>query len=160
MLTLTKFILGCFAFGVVGILGLSLLETPGPHAKSSVTGSGNAIVQSANAEVDSICREASLEVGPRLRYFAISTGAFVHGNLITAKYQFEDMRNTVAAYLSIDTWRSTPAPSWMQNGVQGARQATAEKTRAMAKAMPQAVAVKASLQRLADAHPTFASAGF
>jgi hypothetical protein len=48
----------------------------------------------------------------------------------------------------------------MQNGVQGARQASAEKTRAIAMAMPQATAVKADLQRLADAHPTLAAAGF
>jgi hypothetical protein len=125
-----------------------------------VAGSGNGIVQSASAEVDSIYRQASLEVGPRLRYFAISTGAFVHGNLITAKYQFEGMRNSVVAYLSIDAWRSSPEPGWMQNGVQGARQASTQKTLAMAKAMPQVTAVNADLQRLADAHPSLAAAGF
>jgi hypothetical protein len=80
--------------------------------------------------------------------------------VITGRLQFEGMKNTVCAYLSINAWRSSPEPSWMQNGVQGARQASAEKTRAIAMAMPQATAVKADLQRLADAHPTLAAAGF
>jgi hypothetical protein len=160
MLTLTKFICGCFGIGAAALLGMSLVDAPGTHVQGSVAGSGNVIVQSASAEVDSIYREASLEVAPRLRYFAVSTGAFVHGNLITAKYQFEGMRNTVAARLNIDAWRSSPEPSWMQNGVQGARQASKEKTLAMAKAMPQVTAVDADLQRLAGAHPSLAAAGF
>jgi hypothetical protein len=160
MLTLTKFICGCFGIGALALLGMSLVETPGAHVQGSVAGPGNGIVQSASAEVDSIYRQASLEVGPRLRYFAVSTGAFLRANLTTAKYQFEGMRSTVAAHLSIDAWRSTPEPSWMQNGVQGARQASVEKTRAMARAMPQVTAVNADLQRLAEAHPTLAAAGF
>jgi hypothetical protein len=160
MLTLTKFICGCFGIGSLALLGMSLVEAPGAHVQGSAAGPENGIVQSASAEVDSIYRQASLEIGPRLRYFAVSTGAFVHGNLITAQYQFEGMRNTVAADLNIDAWRSGPEPSWMQNGVQGARQASSEKTIAMAKAMPQVTAVKAGLQRLADAHPSLAAAGF
>ena len=160
MLTLTKFICGCFGIGALALLGMALLETPGRHAQGSVASSGDAIVQSAAAEVDSIYREASLEVGPRLRYFAISSGAFVRGNLITARYQFEGMRNTLAANLSIDALRSSPEPSWMQNGVQGARQASTQKTLAMARAMPQVTALKADLQRLADAHPALSAAGF
>ena len=160
MLTLTKFVCGCFGIGALALLGMALIEAPGPHAQGSVASSGDAIIQSAAAEVGSIYRDASLEVGPRLRYFAISSGAFVRGNLITAKYQFEGMRNTVAAHLSIDAWRSSPEPSWIQNGVQGARQASTQKTLALAKAMPQATAIKADLRRLADAHPTLAAAGF
>jgi hypothetical protein len=101
-----------------------------------------------------------MEVGPRVRYMAVSSGAFMRGNLITAKYQFEGMRNTLAATLSIDALRSRPEPSWMQNGVQGARQVSAQKTLAMANAMPQVTAVKADLQHLADAHPALAAAGF
>ncbi len=160
MLTLTKFVFGCFGIGSLALLGGSLLQTPGTHAQGSVAGSGDGIIQSAAAEAQTIYRDASLAAGPRLRYFAISTGAFVRGNLITAKFQFEGMRNTLAARLSIDAWRSSPEPSWMQNGVQGARQASTEKTIAMANAMPQAIAVKADLHRLADAHPSLAGAGF
>jgi hypothetical protein len=48
----------------------------------------------------------------------------------------------------------------MQNGVQGARQASTQKTLAMARAMPQVTALKADLQRLADAHPALSAAGF
>jgi hypothetical protein len=125
-----------------------------------VASSGDAIIQSAAAEAGTIYRDASLAAGPRLHYFAISTGAFVRGNLLTAKLQFEGMRNTVAADLSIGALRSTSEPSWMQNGVQGARQASTQKTLAMAKAMPQVTVVKSELQRLADAHPSLAAAGF
>jgi hypothetical protein len=160
MLTLTKFICGCFGIGAVALLGMALLNTPGPHAQGSVANSGNAIVQSAAAELGSIYRQVSMEVGPRVRYMAVSSGAFMRGNLITAKYQFEGMRNTLAATLSIDALRSRPEPSWMQNGVQGARQVSAQKTLAMANAMPQVTAVKADLQHLADAHPALAAAGF
>jgi len=160
MLTLTKFICGCFGIGALALLGMSLVETPGAHVQGSAAGSGNGIVQSASAEVDAIYRQASLEVGPRLRYFAVTTGVAIRINVITGRLQFEGMKNTVCAYLSINAWRSSPEPSWMQNGVQGARQASAEKTRAIAMAMPQATAVKADLQRLADAHPTLAAAGF
>jgi hypothetical protein len=160
MLTLTKFICGCFGIGAMALLGMALIQAPGTHAQGSVANSGDAIVQSAAAEAGAIYRDASLEVSPRLRYFAVSTGVFVRANLITAKYQFEGMRNTVAARLSIDAGRSSPEPSWIQNGVQGARQASTQKTLAMAKAMPQVTAVKADLQRLADAHPSLAAAGF
>jgi len=160
MLTLTKFICGCFGIGALALLGMALLETTGTHAQGSVANSGDAIVQSATAEFATIYRQASMEVGPRLSYMAVSSGAFMRGNLITAKYQFEGMRNTLAASLSIDALRSSPEPSWMQNGVQGVRQASTQKTLALAKAMPQVTAVKADLQRLADAHPALAAAGF
>jgi hypothetical protein len=118
------------------------------------------MVQSAAAEAGAIYRDASVEVSPRLRYFAVTTGAAIRSNVITGRLQFEGMKNTVCAYLSINTWRSSPEPSWIQNGVQGARQASTQKTLAMAKAMPQVTAVKADLQRLADAHPSLAAAGF
>ena len=160
MLTLTKFICGCFGIGAVALLGMALVGAPGTHAQGSAAASGDAIVQSATAEVASIYREVSLEAGPRLHYFAVSAGAAMRGNVTTGRLQFESMTNTVCAYLSIDNWKSTPEPSWMQNGVQGARQGTAEKTRALATAMPQGTAVKAELQRLADAHPALAAAGF
>jgi len=160
MLTLTKVICGCFGIGALALLGMALVETPGPHAHGSVANSGDAMVQSAATEVDSIYRQVSLEAGPRLQYIAVSSGAFVRSNLITAKFQFQGMRNTVAAHLSIGALRSSPEPSWMQNGVQGARQASTEKTIAMAGTMPQVTAVKADLQRLADAHPSLAAAGF
>jgi len=160
MLTLTKFICGCFGIGALALLGMALLDAPGPHAQGSVANSGDAIVQSAAAEVDSIYRQASLEVAPRLRYFAVTSGAAIRSNVITGRLQFEGMKNTVCAYLSINTWRSTPDPSWMQNAVQGARQASTQRTLAMAKVMPQVTAVNADLQRLADVHPTLAGAGF
>jgi hypothetical protein len=159
MLTLTKFICGCFGIGALALLGMALLET-GPHAQGSVASSGDAIVQSIAAEAGSIYQQASMEVGPRLRAFAASSGAFVRSNLITARLQFEGMRNAVVAHMSIDAWRPTNEPVWMQNGVQGARQASTQETLALSKAMPQVKAVKADLQRLADAHPSLAAAGF
>ncbi len=101
-----------------------------------------------------------MEVGPRLRYFATSSGAFMHANLITARLQFEGMKNTVVADLSIDAWRSNLDPSWIHGGVQGVRQASTQKTLAMAQSMPQVTVVKTQLQRLGDAHPSLAAAGF
>jgi hypothetical protein len=160
MLTLTKFICGCFGIGALALLGMALIQAPGTHAQGSVANSGDAMVQSAAAEAGAIYRDASVEVSPRLRYFAVTTGAAIRSNVITGRLQFEGMKNTVCAYLSINTWRSSPEPSWIQNGVQGARQASTQKTLAMAKAMPQVTAVKADLQRLADAHPSLAAAGF
>jgi hypothetical protein len=160
MLTLTKFVCGCFGIGAAALLGVALIEAPGPHAQGSVANSGDAVIQSAAAEAGTIYRQVSMEVGPKVHYFAISSGAFVRGNLLTARLQFEGMRNTIAADLSIDAWRTAPAPGWMQNGVQGARQASTQRTLAMAGSMPQVTVVRSELQRFADAHPSLAGSGF
>jgi hypothetical protein len=139
---------------------MNLLNVPATHAQVSVSSTGDAFIQTAAAQVDSLCNSAANQIGPSLRQFATVSGAFVRRNAISARLQFEGMRNAVSAHLSIDAWRPTSAPTWIQKGVQGASQATRTQTLAVAQSMPVVNAVKSNLDRLTDAHPSLAASGF
>jgi len=162
MLTLTKFICGCFGIGALAILGTSLVQTPGNGGPALAHGSslstGDALMQTASTQVDSIARQVSAQLGPVLRSFSANGGAFVRSNAITARLQFEGMANSLPSYLSIDAWRHGDAPYWVRSGVQGAVQASGEKTIAMAKDMTVVKVCRSSMEHLAGLGPSLSGA--
>jgi hypothetical protein len=162
MLTLTKFICGCFGMGALALLGMSLLQPSSigalPHTHAASSSTSDTLLQSAVAQANSIYRQAAVEAGPQLRSFYITGSAFVRANADTARLQLQGMGNGLSASLSIDALRHGNAPYWMRNGVAGVEQASSEKTLAAAKAMPISRVVQSNLARLADAHPSLSAA--
>ncbi|HEY1901231.1 MAG TPA: hypothetical protein VGG56_02295 [Terracidiphilus sp.] len=163
MLTLTKFICGCFGIGALAILGTSLVQAPGNSSQSVAHGSslstGDALMQTASAQVDSIARQASAELGPRLRSLSANGGVFVRSNATSARLQLEGMANGLSFYLSADAWRHGETPYWIRTGVRGAVQTSGEKTIAMARNMTIVRACKSNMEHLADLGPSLSGAG-
>jgi hypothetical protein len=157
MRTLLKLTFGLFAIGSLALLGSALLQTSAGGAHGRPSG-GDAMIQSASAQVDSILRQASIQLGPGMRSFSIRARAFARSNALEARMQFAGM----ASYFSMNGWRHGSTPYWMKTGVQGATQASGEKAMAMAKGMPMVQAVRSNIDRLADAHPALSasSSGF
>ncbi len=162
MLRLTKFICGCFAMGVLTLLGMSLIQPSAIGGQSRVQSSPASIsdnfVRGANVVADSIYRQASNQFGPQIRSYSSVGGTFVSTNATTARLQLVGMKSGLSSYFSADTWRHGSTPYWIQTGVQGAAQASSEKTLSLAKSMPVVRAVRSDLDRLANAHPSLSAA--
>jgi len=155
MLSLTKFIFGCFGGAAAMLLAMSLLNPPSQDANAGISPSvtSDLFLQNAVAQADSIYRQAAVETGPQLRSFYITGSAFARANVTTARLQLQGMGNGLAYYISIDELRQGNAPNWIRNGLQGVEQASGEKTLEAAKAMPISRVVQSNLERLTNARP-------
>jgi hypothetical protein len=148
--------------GVLALLGMSFVQPTATGGQSRMQGSPSSVsdtlLQTANVVADSISRQASNQFGPQLRSYSAVSGKFVTTNATTARLQLAGMKNGLSSYLSADTWRHGTTPYWIQTGVQGAAQASGEKTLSLAKSMPVVRAVRSDLDRLANAHPSLSAA--
>jgi hypothetical protein len=160
MLSLTKFICGCFGGAAAMLLAMSLLHLPSLDANAGVSPSvtSDLFLQNAVAQADSVYRQAAVETGPQLRSFYVTGSAFARANATNVRLQLQGMGNGLAYYLSTDAWRHGNAPYWMRNGIAGVEQASSEKTLAAAKAMPISSVVQSNLERLTDGHPSLRAA--
>ena len=156
MLKLMKFTFACLMVGAVALVGTALLQSPTGRGHGPAA-SGDALLQTASAEVDSAIRRASIQLEPNMRSFSIRTRAFARSNALEARMEFESMANGMGASFSTNPLRGGSTPYWMKTGVQGAEQATGQKAVTMASSMPMVQAVKSNISRLADAHPTLSS---
>jgi hypothetical protein len=159
MLSLAKFICGCFGGAAAMLLAMSLLHLPSMDANAGVSPSftSDLLLQNTVAQADSVYRQAA-ETGPQLQSFYITGSAFARANATTARLQLQGMGNGLAYYLSLDAWRRGNEPYWMRNGIAGVEQASSEKTLAAAKAMPISSVVQSNLERLANGHPSLRAA--
>jgi hypothetical protein len=166
MLILKKFACGCFGLGALTSLGMVLLQMPSmdSHSRAQTSSSiaGNALIQLASAEVDSIYREASDEIAPNLKSFAASSNAFVRSNATTARLQFEGMANSFPSVFAINDWLPRSAPDWTKSGVPGVIQAAGGKAITVSNKIPVVQSLKSSIGRMADMHPSlhFVGSGF
>jgi hypothetical protein len=157
MLSLTKFIFGCFGGAAAMLLAMSLLRLPSMDANAGVSPSvtSDLFLQNAVAQADSVYRQAAVETGPQLQSLYMTGSAFARANATTARLQLQGMGNGLAYYLSADAWRQGNAPYWMRNGVAGVEQAS---TLVSAKAMPISSVVQSNLERLTGGHPSLRAA--
>jgi hypothetical protein len=163
MRILRKFACGCFVLVALTFLGsllfqISAIENPS-QAQGSSSIAGNALIQMASAQADSVYRQASVEIAPNLKSFAASSGAFVHSNATTARLQFEGMTNSLPSLFAVNDWLPRSAPYWSQEGVEGAIQASSSQAMTLSNKFPVVKAVKSSVGRLTEAHPVPNSVG-
>jgi hypothetical protein len=161
MLSLAKFVCGCFGIGALALLGMALLQTPSTsdpsHAQGAPSSAADALLENAAVQADSIYRQASIQIGPQLRSFYAESSVFVRNNATTGRLQLVGMGNSLSYNLSADAWRQISTPYWIHNGFQGAVQASGEQTLSLARSMPIVVAVRSDLDRFANAHPSLSS---
>ncbi|HUD15471.1 MAG TPA: hypothetical protein VMQ56_17600 [Terracidiphilus sp.] len=152
MLSLIKFMFGCFGGAAAMLLAMSLLHPPSQDANAGVSPSvtSDLFLQNAVAQADSVYRQAAVETGPQLQSFYMTGSAFARANATTARLQLQGMGSGLAYYLSIDAWRPRNAPYWLRNGLAGVEQASSEKTIAAAKAMPISSVVQSNLSAAAS----------
>ena len=162
MLTLAKFICGCFSIGALALLGMALLQPPPtgnqPDVQGAPSNAADALLENAAVQADSIYRQASIQIGPQLRSFYAESSVFVRNNATTGRLQLVGMGNSLSYNLSIDAWRQISTPYWIQTGFQGAVQASGETTLSLARSMPIVKSVRYDLDRLANAHPSLSAA--
>src|SRR5580658_1930267 len=123
---LRKFACGCFIVGALTALGMVILQVPEAgnrfHAQSSSSIAGNALIQLASSQADSVYHEASSEIVPNLKSLGASSSALVHSSAITARLQFEGMANSLPSLFAVNSWLPRGAPYWTQSGLEGAVQ--------------------------------------
>ena len=147
MRTLVKFFFGLFVIGALTLLGSALFQTPsGVHSPALV---GDALLESAAAQIDAAIRQASVQLGPALGSIPIRGREFVRSNALEARMEFETMASTVL----VSEWLHGRMPYWIKWEVQGTTQVTGQKAMAIVNGMPMVQTVKSNIHRLADAHP-------
>jgi hypothetical protein len=148
MRTLIKFTFGGFVIGALALLGTALFQAPAGRAHSPAL-VGDALLESAFAQIDAAIRQASVQLGPTFRSIPIRSRAFARSNALEARMEFE----TMASSLLTSEWLRGRMPYWIKSEVQGTTQATGQKPMAIVNGMPMVQAVKSNIHRLADAHP-------
>jgi hypothetical protein len=163
LLIVKKFAYGCLGLGALTFVCMALLQITTAdnqsHAQSSSSIAGNALIQIASAQVDSIYREASTDVAPKFKSFAAISGAFVRSNAIIARLQFEGMTNGLPGLFAVNSWLPRGAPSWTKGGIEGAVQASRGQANSLSGKIPSVKAAKSNIERLANIHPSLSSAG-
>jgi hypothetical protein len=158
MLGSGKFLYGCFGFGAMAFMATALLQVPAAHPNAGMRGISsvaNSDGSGAAAQVTSLCNDIAAQVGPQIKYATDVTGAFVSKNATTARLQFEGMTNAVMAHMDAGAWVPDSAPAWMRGGAAVAAQATTSEAVQLSQKLPVVKAVKSSLSRLSDVHPSF-----
>jgi hypothetical protein len=153
MRTLLRFAFGLSVIGALALVGSALFEAPAGRAHGPASG-GDLLLRSASAQIDSAIPQASCEFSPALRSISIRSQSFARSNALEARVEFESL----ASSLSTGGWLHGSMSYWMKSGVQGTTQASGQKAMAVASGMPMVQAVKSSINRLADAHPTLSAA--
>src|ERR1700722_5035902 len=108
MRTLVKFFFGLFVIGALTLLGSALFQTPsGVHSPALV---GDALLESAAAQIDAAIRQASVQLGPALGSIPIRGREFVRSNALEARMEFETMASTVL----VSEWLHGRMPYWIK----------------------------------------------
>jgi hypothetical protein len=127
MLTLAKFVLGCFVVGALTLAGSSLL----PPSMRTELG-----LETATSQADFMLRRVGAQFPTDIHTFSASTGAFVRSNATTARLQLEGMKNSLPSSFALGSWMPSSTSSWIQNGAQLASQAAGSKPGTFAKKIP------------------------
>ena len=139
MLTLRKAAFGSFVFGSLALFGAALLQTmlaapgQGQSGVSSVAVSGFA--DTATLRVESAMSAVSASLPDGVKTFPHQAAVFLRTNATTARLQFEGMKNSVTARLSLSAWTGHSSPNWIQNGAQMA-QAGGSRAHSLARKVP------------------------
>jgi hypothetical protein len=148
MRNLIKFAFGVFVIGALALVGSALFQAPADRAHSPAL-VGDALLESAWAQIDSAIRQASVQLGPAFHSIPVRSQAFVRSNALEARMELE----TMASSLLMSEWLHGRMPYWIKWEVQGTTQAAGQKALAVVNGMPMVQAVKSNIHRLADAHP-------
>jgi hypothetical protein len=148
MRNLIKFTFGVFVIGALALVGSALFQAPADRAHSPAL-IGDALLESAAAQIEAAIRQASVQLGPAFHSIPVRSQAFVRSNALEARMELE----TMASSLLMSEWLHGRMPYWVKWEVQGTTQATGQKALAIVNGIPMVQTVKSNIHRLGDAHP-------
>ena len=123
MLTLKKAAFGSFAFGSLALFGAALFQTmlsvPGQQGQSGASFAAvSGYADAATLRVESAMSDVSASVPDGVKSFPHEAALFLRRNGTTARLQFEGMKNSITARLSLSAWTGHSSPNWIQSGAQ------------------------------------------
>lgn len=152
MLTAGKFLAGSLALGATTVLGSALIQYSGNNTLNFQGPQATAILaESACQRLDSIYYAISTEVSPYIQTFPARFNESVRSNAITARLQFEGMRNGVVARFSFHAWPPATKTDLLQASIEKA----GPQTRALGARIPMAKSVQDNVNRLVEIKPAF-----